>query len=68
MPRKLIASLLGLAGFIAYVVAVVTLADRVTDANVIVQVAFFLVAGVLAGVAWMARDRSPILEHPPEHR
>lgn len=47
MPRKLIASLLGLAGFIAYVVAVVTLADRVTDANVIVQVAFFLVAGVL---------------------
>ena len=47
MPRKLIASLLGLAGFIAYVVAVVTLADRVTEANVIVQVAFFLVAGVL---------------------
>jgi len=47
MPRKLIASLLGLAGFIAYVVAVVTLADRVTEANVIVQTVFFLVAGVL---------------------
>ncbi len=47
MPRKLIASLLGLVGFIAYVVAVVTLADRVTEANVIVQTVFFLVAGVL---------------------
>ena len=47
MPRKLIASLLGLIGFIAYVVAVVTLADNVTDANVIVQAAFFLAAGVL---------------------
>lgn len=47
MPRKLIASLLGLVGFIAYVVAVVTLADRVTEANVIVQTIFFLVAGVL---------------------
>ena len=47
MPRKLIASLLGLFGFIAYVVGAVTLADHVTDANVIVQVAFFLVAGVL---------------------
>ena len=47
MPRKLIASLLGLVGFIAYVVAVVTLADRVTEANVIVQTVFFLIAGVL---------------------
>jgi len=47
MPRKLIASLMGLAGFVAYVVAVVTLADRVTEANVIVQTVFFLVAGVL---------------------
>lgn len=47
MPRKLIASLLGLVGFIAYVVAVVTLADHVTEANVIVQTVFFLIAGVL---------------------
>lgn len=47
MPRKLIASLLGLFGFLAYVVGVVTLADHVTEANVIVQTLFFLVAGVL---------------------
>ena len=47
MPRKLIASLLGLVGFVAYVVAVVTLADHVTEANVIVQTVFFLIAGVL---------------------
>jgi len=47
MPRKLIASLLGLFGLVAYVVAVVTLADRVAGLNVIVQTVFFLVAGLL---------------------
>lgn len=47
MPRKLIASLLGLFGLVAYVVAVVTLADRVTGLNVIVQTVFFLIAGLL---------------------
>lgn len=47
MPRKTIAALLGLFGFIAYVAAVVTLADHVTEANVVVQTAYFLAAGLL---------------------
>jgi hypothetical protein len=47
MPRKLIASLLGLFGFIAYVMIAVSLADRLTDSNVVVQTVYFLVAGVL---------------------
>lgn len=63
MPRKLIASLLGFSGFVAYVAVVVTLADNVTDANVIVQTVYFLVAGVLWTIParwlmlWSVRQR-----------
>lgn len=47
MSRKIIASLLGLFGFVAYVVAAVTLGDQVADTNVLVQTVYFLAAGVL---------------------
>jgi hypothetical protein len=47
LPRKLIASLLGLSGFVAYVAVAVILGDHVTDANVLVQTVYFLAAGVL---------------------
>ena len=63
MPRKLIASLLGLSGFVAYVVIAVTLADYVTQANVIVQTAYFLAAGLLWTIParwlmlWSVRQR-----------
>ncbi len=63
MPRKLIASLLGLFGFIAYVMIAVALADRVTNANVIIQTIYFLAAGVLWTIParwlmlWSVRQR-----------
>jgi hypothetical protein len=39
-----------------------------TGAAIWMGIGAFLVAGVLAGVAWMARDRSPILESAHERR
>ena len=63
MPRKLIASLLGLSGFIVYVMIAVALADRVTNANVIIQTIYFLAAGVLWTIParwlmlWSVRQR-----------
>ncbi|SDB72051.1 Protein of unknown function [Belnapia rosea] len=45
MSRIPIASLIGLLGFLAYVVAVVTLADHVLQMHWVVQALFFLVAG-----------------------
>ena len=47
MPRKWIAALLGLAGFVAYVMIAVTLGDHVADTNVLVQTVYFLAAGLL---------------------
>jgi hypothetical protein len=47
MSRVLPASVLGVLGFLAYVVAVVTLADLVTPLHWAVQALYFLVAGVL---------------------
>jgi hypothetical protein len=45
--RILFATLLGFAGFLAYVAGVVVLADEVTQAHWLVQLAFFIAAGVL---------------------
>jgi hypothetical protein len=39
-----------------------------TGAAIWMGIGAFLVAAILAGVAWMARDRSPILEHTNERR
>jgi hypothetical protein len=47
MSRVLPASLIGVFGFLAYVVGVVTLADLVTPLHWAVQALYFLVAGVL---------------------
>ena len=47
MPRILIATIVGLIGFFAYIGAAVVLADRVTPLHWAVQAAYFLVAGVL---------------------
>jgi len=47
MPRVLIASCAGLAGFVLYVAAVVTLADPVARLHWSVQALYFLVAGLL---------------------
>jgi hypothetical protein len=49
MSRPTIALLAGLAGFIAYVVVVLLLADHVLRLHWIVQFAFFAVAGI----AWV---------------
>ncbi|MBU6497830.1 MAG: DUF2842 domain-containing protein [Rhodospirillales bacterium] len=50
MWRPLIATLAGLAGFIAYIAGAVTLADRVGGLPWPVQAGYFVVAGVL----WVA--------------
>jgi hypothetical protein len=61
MSRTLIAAVAGLAGFLVYVVATITLADRIMSAHWAVQALFFLVAGVLwviparALMLWAAR-------------
>lgn len=47
MPRTLIALIVGLVGFVAYIAAAVTLADRVLGLNWVIQVAYFVVAGLL---------------------
>ncbi len=49
MSRSTIALLVGLAGFIAYVVVVLLLADHVLALHWIVQFVFFAVAGI----AWV---------------
>jgi hypothetical protein len=53
MPRALLALLLGLAGFLLYVGVVVALADWVLHLHWLVQLAYFLVAGV--AWAWPAK-------------
>lgn len=64
MPRVLIASLAGLAGFVAYVVAAVTLADPVGRLHWAVQALYFLTAGLLWTVParwlmyWAAKRRA----------
>jgi hypothetical protein len=61
MQRTAIALAIGLPGFVAYVVGVVTLADRVFALHWAVQAAYFLVAGVLWAlpaywlIVWAAR-------------
>ena len=53
MLRTMIAVALGLPAFVAYVVAAVTLADRVTGLHWTIQALYFLIAGVLwAGPAY----------------
>ncbi|CAA9276411.1 MAG: hypothetical protein AVDCRST_MAG27-3444 [uncultured Craurococcus sp.] len=47
MSRTSIATLVGLSGFLAYVVGVVTLADHVLQMHWAVQALFFLVAGTV---------------------
>jgi hypothetical protein len=53
MSRKLIALLLGLAGFALYVGVVVALADHVLGWHWALQLAYFLLAGL--AWAWPAR-------------
>ena len=47
MSRNLIASLAGIAGFIAYVVVVLLLADHVRGLPWIVEALFFAAAGIV---------------------
>jgi len=47
MPRVLIATLVGLVGFILYVGAAVTLADPVERLHWAIQALYFLAAGLL---------------------
>jgi hypothetical protein len=39
-----------------------------TGAAIWLGVAAFLVAGIIGGVAWTSRDRSPVLPSPPDPR
>jgi len=54
MARILIAAVVGIVGFIAYVVGAVTLADHLSPMHWAVQALFFLVAGIL----WVLPARS----------
>ena len=47
MPRVLIATVAGLAGFLLYVAAVVTMADPVGRLHWALQALYFLAAGLL---------------------
>jgi hypothetical protein len=47
MPRKLIASLAGVLGFIGYIMLAVVVADHLPFDGVIMQTVYFLVAGLL---------------------
>ena len=47
MSRTLIATLAGIAGFIAYVVVVLLLADHVRALHWAIEFVFFAVAGIL---------------------
>lgn len=53
MTRPIIALLAGLGGFAAYVALVVALADFVLDLHWVLQLAYFLVAGI----AWAPAAR-----------
>lgn len=53
MTRPIIALLTGLVGFAAYVALVVVLADFVLDLHWVLQLAYFLVAGI----AWAPAAR-----------
>jgi hypothetical protein len=57
MPRILIATVLGLVGFLAYLVAAVTLYDTVAALNWAIQAAYFVVAGTI----WVIPVRSLML-------
>jgi hypothetical protein len=39
-----------------------------TGAAIWMAIGAFLVAGVIGGVAWMARDRNPVMEYPADRR
>ena len=54
MPRILFASVVGLAGFLAYLVAAVTLYDQVASLHWALQALYF----VLAGTIWVIPIRS----------
>jgi len=47
MPRILVATVAGVAGFVVYIVSAVTLADVVEHLHWSVQALYFLAAGVL---------------------
>jgi hypothetical protein len=47
MPRILIATVAGLAGFVAYLAVAVTLYDAVARTNWAVQAVYFVIAGLL---------------------
>jgi hypothetical protein len=47
MLRILVATMLGLAGFVAYLATAIVLADRVAPLHWTIQAAYFVVAGVL---------------------
>lgn len=49
MSRTVIATLAGIAGFIAYVAVVLLAADHVRDLHWLVELAFF----AAAGIAWV---------------
>jgi hypothetical protein len=53
MSRAAFATLIGIGGFILYVMAVVALADHVIGLHWLVQLAYYVVAGV--AWAWPAR-------------
>jgi sugar phosphate permease len=71
MPRVLIATVAGLAGFVAYVAAAVVLADGVTRMHWAVQALYFLAAGLLWTLParwlmlWAARPRGLRRPRPP---
>jgi hypothetical protein len=64
MSRIPVAAVVGLLGFVLYVMAVVALADHVLRLHWLVQVAYFTAAGVAwawpakALMYWAARGRS----------
>jgi hypothetical protein len=53
MSRAAFATLIGIGGFILYVMAVVALADHVIGLHWLVQLAYYVIAGV--AWAWPAR-------------
>lgn len=57
MSRILLASVVGVFGFLAYLVAAVTLYDAVASLNWALQAAYFVVAGTL----WVIPIRSLML-------
>jgi len=47
MSRAALATLIGIAGFVAYVAGVVWLADHVLELHWVAQLLYFVVAGIL---------------------